>query len=115
MDSFDQNKKQTKIKDVDNKITIRYIKEGRSKRTFISGLHFFIKQEEITKLISTFQKKLGSGVVAEKDILEKDDSETTNTIDAKMKYGFQGDHTDMLTTLVMATGKFKKDDIVCIK
>ncbi len=127
MDSFGEVKKEKKTKIVDNKITVRYIKDGKSKRTFITGLHHFLTPEEEIKLIKTFQKTLGAGVKAESEIKNKetDDDIENNEIEnvdkkkpaktEKLQYGFQGDHIEKIGKMFAELEKFKKEDVICIK
>jgi translation initiation factor 1 (eIF-1/SUI1) len=86
----------TDINNISSKIDIKYLKERRSKRTYISGLHHFLTEEEIQKLILTLKKKIGAGV---------DEKDTDNG----KEYGFQGDHVRKMKGYIMDNTKLSKD------
>jgi translation initiation factor 1 (eIF-1/SUI1) len=67
--------------DIDKIVTIRWLKEKKTSRTYVSGLQDFISDEEIKKIVKTLKEKLGTGA-----------SEFKN--EGKSDYGFQGDHRE---------------------
>lgn len=83
------NSKNVKIDNINNKVIVKYLKDKKSKRTFISGLHHFMNPEEIKKFIVVLTKKLGAGMC------------TKETDDGSFEYGFQGDHIEKIQTFLI--------------
>ena len=69
--------------DIDKIVTIRWLKEKKTSRTYVTGLQDFISTEEIKKIVKTLKEKLGTGAVEVKN-------------DDKSEYGFQGDHKEKI-------------------
>lgn len=88
--------KQVNINNFNNKIDVRYLKDKKSKRTFISGLQYFLSDDEIKNLVLVLKKKLGAGV---------SERESENGIE----YGFQGDHLRKIKEMIMENAKVPKD------
>src|SRR3989338_7307201 len=84
--------------DIDKKIKLKYIKDKKSKRTFISGLHSFMSIEKIDEIISALKKNLGAGV-------------TIKETDNGKEYGFQGQHADTIKIYLIEECKISKESI----
>jgi hypothetical protein len=69
---------------IDRKIRIKYIKDGKSSRTYIYGISSYIEnEEEIMKLMKKIQKSLGTSIIK-------------SYIDGKIIIGFGGNHIDSI-------------------
>jgi len=69
------------LKQIDRKIIIKFLKEGKTSRTYIFGIDGFIKsQQEIDTFIKKLQKTLGTSLITKQ-------SDTNTPV-----YGFGGDH-----------------------
>lgn len=71
-------------------ITLKFLKEKKTNRTYIRGLEFFIK-ENLDKCVRDIKKSLGTGM-------------NTKEIDGQIEYGFQGDHRDNIIKLLVSYG-----------
>jgi translation initiation factor 1 (eIF-1/SUI1) len=96
--TFNNEHEPNRIDNIDSKIDIKYIKVKKHLRTYISGLHYFMKDEEIRNFVLLLKKKLGAG-------MEVKESEIG------IEYGFQGDHKDRIKELIIESKKVKKEDI----
>lgn len=68
------------LKQIDKKIIIKYMKEVRTSRTYIFGIHNYIRtKEERDKFVKHIKKSLGTSVI------EKNDGDG-------VVYGFAGEH-----------------------
>ncbi len=68
------------LKQIDRKLTLKYMKEVKTSRTYIFGLDNYIKNKnDRNDFVKSIKKTLGTSVV------EKKDGDTTS-------YGFAGDH-----------------------
>jgi translation initiation factor 1 (eIF-1/SUI1) len=65
--------------DIDKIIIIKWLKEKKTNRTWVTGLHDFISTEEIKKIVKILKDKLGTGA--------KEDGNDC---------GFQGDHREKI-------------------
>ena len=96
MDLNSINKPKTNINNITSKISIKNIKNGRHKRTYIVGLHYFLTEDEIKNLIIVLKKKLGAGV----------DEKITDNI---KEYGFQGEHERKMKGYIMENSNLQND------
>ena len=65
---------------IDRKLSLKFLKEGKTSRTYISGLDSYIKNvDELNNFVKTLQKTIGTS------LLKK-------TVDDKLVFGFGGDH-----------------------
>lgn len=96
MDLNNTNRQKTNINNINSKIKIKYIKDGRSKRTYITGLHHFLTEDEIKNLIVVLKKKIGAGV-------------DEKIMDNVKEYGFQGDHERKMKGYIIENTKLTSD------
>jgi translation initiation factor 1 (eIF-1/SUI1) len=74
---------------IDSKIILRFVKEKRTNRTYIMGLHDFMTDEKLITLVNDLKKKLGTSVLERK------------TEDGKKYYGFQGNHINTIKNILI--------------
>jgi len=74
----------------DNKIDIKFCKEKKTSRTYITGLEHFLNEDEIKTLITSIKKELGTSVYAKEN-----------------SYGFQGEHIEKLQKILAKHPKIK--------
>lgn len=91
------------MNNIDCKIEIKCIKLGKHVRTYLTGLHYFLDDEAIKKLILHLKKKLGAGMD------EKETNEKIKNRKEIKEYGFQGDHTRKIVNLISEFTKLTKD------
>ena len=84
----------TMLGDIDNKITLKYIKNGKAARTHIFGLHNFILEH--IKIAKDIQKKLSTGYFYVKDTKE---------------HCYNGEHKNKLERILINEYKIPKDKI----
>lgn len=96
--TFNNAPEVSRIDNINSKIDIKYIKVKKHLRTYVAGLHYFMKEDEIKDFILLLKKKLGAG-------MEIKESEMGT------EYGFQGDHKDRIRELAIESKKIKKEDI----
>jgi|688.fasta_scaffold462497_2 hypothetical protein len=82
IDNVGIKEKQLEI-ELDKQIVLKFIKEKRTKRTYIFGLHHFLNSDEITALCNRIKKNLGTGHLI-------------NTEGNVVSHGFQGEHIKII-------------------
>lgn len=95
------------LTDIDRHVYLKFLKEKKTSRTYICGLHNFMTNEEIDKFVKSLKKTLGTGENEKK-------AEKANTFE----YKFQDDCKDKIKKyLVTKFPDIEKyvDDIVIIK
>lgn len=65
---------------LDVRITLQFVKEKRTNRTYVLGLHHFLKPEQINPFVENMKSTLGTS-----SLIRKLD-------DGSVCYGFQGNH-----------------------
>lgn len=88
---------------IDARITLQVIKERKTKRTYVLGLHHFLTPEQINTFVSDTKVRLGTSGLSRK----QDDGTTY--------YGFQGDHMNAIKTILtddLHIDKSKIKDVV---
>jgi translation initiation factor 1 (eIF-1/SUI1) len=71
------------MENIDRKITIKVVKEHGKHRTYISGLEYFLDEDEVDKFVKSLKKRLGMGM-SKKDNM----------------YCFQGNHVDNIKKII---------------
>ena len=95
------------LAEIDRKINLKFIKEKKTSRTYISGLETFLpKKLDREKLCQDLRKVLGTGSNIVQDEKEKPIGET------KEKYGFQGNHIDRIATFLTKKYNIPQDKII---
>lgn len=87
--------------EIDKKIKLKFLKEKRTTRTYISGLEHFFTAEEIEKLTNSLKKKLATGIIKK----NKEDSEN------EFEYGFNGDHINRIKNILINDLNIESDKI----
>jgi hypothetical protein len=82
-DDTDLDNKQDLLSQLDKKIIIKYHKEGRNSRTYVSGLDYYFNAVKQNEFIKTLKKKLGTSAIK-------------IIIDNSTVHGFGGDHVNTL-------------------
>jgi hypothetical protein len=72
------------LSQIDRKLILKYMKEGKSSRTYILGLEGYLKQDEQLTLMKDIQKKLGTSLLKKM------------TEDNKPIFGLGGDHVNTI-------------------
>lgn len=87
------------LKKIDQKIILKFMKEGKTSRTYIIGIHSYFKSEEDTnKFMKNLQKKLGTSYLKK-------------NVDGIPHFGFCGDHIDKICEEIIKNNIAKKHDI----
>jgi hypothetical protein len=84
----------------DKKIVLKHFKDDRAWRTYIYGLHNFMDLEK-AKAITQIIKKTGTSLYIR-----------YNEITNMPEYGFNGQHIDSITKILIEKGKIPKECIV---
>jgi hypothetical protein len=93
------NKSQPNIlQAIDAKITLQFLKEKKTSRTYIIGLEDFIEASQITKFVNSLKASLGT-------------SSYERIIDEKKCYGFQGNHIETIRQKIISELKIDKKKI----
>ena len=88
------------LADIDSKIVLKFVKEGRRSKTYISGLELFLqKKADREKLCQDLRKVLGAG------------SNIVTDENDKEKYGFQGDHIERIKKFLMTKHNIPREKI----
>lgn len=77
--------KQTLL-DIDKRITIKFLKETKTSRTYVNGLCDFMSAKDATDFSKILKKKLG-----------------TNVIVTENGFGFNGHHVEKIRELLLQT------------
>ena len=87
------------LKQIDRKIIVKYMKEGKNTKTFVYGLDYYMKPEAHQQFCKDLQKKkLGTSMIKRVD-------------DDKIIYGFGGDHCDKIIQELINTKIIPKNEI----
>jgi hypothetical protein len=87
------------LKKIDQKIILKFMKEGKTSRTYIIGIHSYFKSEDDTnKFMKNLQKKLGTSYLKK-------------MVDDVPHFGFCGDHIDKICEEIIKNNIAKKHDI----
>lgn len=105
MDVSNIGQKVNLFTEIDKKITIKYLKEVRTSRTYITGMSDFLSQEEISSFVKILKKKLGAGMLSKK--IEVDKVE-------KVEYGFQGNHMERIKKIMLEETNIPEEKIKII-
>ncbi len=85
---------------IDRKIIIKFMKEGKTSRTYIFGLdQYIVNKDEILKFIKPLQKSLGTSMI------EKTDE------DNKLVIGFGGNHIQPIYDAIIKKNICPKNEI----
>jgi IS5 family transposase len=100
------------FKQIDKRITIRFMKEKRTTRTYIEGLEDFLSEETIGELIKKI-KKLGTSYLKRTEEESEDDKKikTKKTSTPAIAHGFNGDHKLKIIKILTEDYKIPKDKI----
>ena len=100
------------FRQIDKRITIRFLKEKRTTRTYIEGLEDFISEDQINELIKKI-KKLGTSYLKRTDEDTEDDkkTKTKKSSTSYIAHGFNGDHKTKIIKFLMEDYKIPKDKI----
>ncbi len=100
---FMQESERDILKDIDRKIVLTFFKEGKTSRTYVSGLIDFLTENEIEKFTKSLKTKLGAGLLKRK----------LNDKDKYDSYGYNGDHKEKIRDLLLENfpDKVKEDDV----
>ncbi len=107
MDNFDDDfnadhttKQSNILAKIDRKIIIKFMKEGKTSRTYIFGLDQYIyNKDDILKFIKPLQKSIGTSLI------EKLDE------DNKLVFGFGGNHIQVLYDAIIKKNICPKNEI----
>ena len=88
MDIYNTKEIDRLVNDIDKIIIIRWVKEKKTNRTYVSGLHDFLEVEIINKLVKKIKERLGTGSLK---------SDTSGGI----IYGFQGEHKEKIKKFLL--------------
>ncbi len=100
------------FKQIDKRVTIRFLKEKRTTRTYIEGLEDFLTEEQINDLIKKI-KKLGTSYLKRTDEETEDDkkTKTKKSTTPAIAHGFNGDHKTKIIKILMEDYKIAKEKI----
>jgi hypothetical protein len=100
------------FRQIDKRITIRFMKEKRTTRTYIEGLEDFLSEETINELIKRI-KKLGTSYLKRTEEDEEDDkkTKTKKTSTPAIAHGFNGDHKTKIIKILTEEYKIPKEKI----
>jgi len=98
-DIEDNQTQQDLLKQIDRKIIVKYMKEGKNTKTYVYGLDDYMKPEVHQQFCKDLQKKkLGTSLIIRK--------ENEQTI-----YAFGGDHCDKIVQELINTKIIPKNEI----
>jgi two-component SAPR family response regulator len=87
------------LKQIDRKIIVKYMKEGKNTKTYIYGLDYYMKPEAHQQFCKDLQKKkLGTSMIKRVE-------------DDKTIYAFGGDHCDKIILELINTKIIPKNEI----
>ena len=87
------------LKQIDRKIIVKYMKEGKNTKTYVYGLDDYMKQEVHQQFCKELQKKkLGTSLII-------------RTENDKTVYAFGGDHCDKIVQELINTKIIPKNEI----
>jgi len=87
------------LKQIDRKIIVKYMKEGKNTKTYIYGLDYYMKPEAHQQFCKDLQKKkLGTSMIKRVE-------------DDKTVYAFGGDHCDKIVQELINTKIIPKNEI----
>lgn len=86
------------FEDLDKKITIKYLKEKRTSRTYIEGIENFVSEKDIGTFCGKLKKQLGTGVI-------------TRDFNENKLYGFNGDHRQRIKDILINTAGIDESKI----
>ena len=86
------------IDDIDKRIVLKFMKEGKTSRTYIIGLDKFMTEETLKDLIKSLPKTLGTSSI-------KKEHENSYI------YGFSGDHVNTIYDILIKKKIASKDQI----
>ena len=83
---------------IDKRVTIKFLREVKTNRTYIGGLSGFMTDEQIVLFTKKLKKTLGAGM-------------NPKTVDGKTEYGFQGNHIDRIKGIILSDTNIPEDKI----
>ena len=95
----DMSTTQNLLSQIDRKLILKYMKEGKASRTYILGLEGYLKQDEQLTLMKDIQKKLGTSLLKKM------------TEDNKPIYGLGGDHVNTIYDIIIKKNIAPKGEI----
>jgi translation initiation factor 1 (eIF-1/SUI1) len=100
------------FRQIDKRITIRFLKEKRTTRTYIEGLEDFISEEQINDLIKKI-KKLGTSYLkrTDEDIEDDKKTKTKKSSTPYIAHGFNGDHKTKIIKFLTEDYNIPKEKI----
>jgi translation initiation factor 1 (eIF-1/SUI1) len=100
------------FKQIDKRVTIRFLKEKRTTRTYIEGLEDFLSEEQINELIKKI-KKLGTSYLkrTDEDSDEEKKNKTKKSATPVIAHGFNGDHKTKIIKILTEEYKIPKEKI----
>ena len=84
---------------IDKRVTIKFLREVKTNRTYIGGLSGFMTNEQISVFTKKLKKTLGAGM------------NPKTTADGKIEYGFQGNHIDRIKEIILSDTNIPEDKI----
>ena len=95
----DMSTTQNLLSQIDRKLILKFMKEGKASRTYILGLEGYLKQDEQLTLMKDIQKKLGTSLLKKM------------TEDNKPIYGLGGDHVNTIYDIIIKKNIAPKGEI----
>ncbi len=83
---------------LDKHVTLKFLKEVKTSRTYIGGLGDFMTNEQIEIFTKQLKKKLGAGM-------------NTKLVNGKTEYGFQGNHIDSIKKILLSETEIPEEKI----
>ena len=85
------------LKSIDRNLSIKYIKNGKNSRTYLTGIKSYITEnDKLEEFVKKLKKQLGSGGLIDKQ---------ENVV------SFQGDHTHIIYEYIVKNNICPKDEI----
>lgn len=97
------------FKQIDKRVTLRFMKEKKTSRTYIEGLEDFLSEEQINDIIKKI-KKFGTSYFKRTDEDDEDKDKKSKKSPA-IAHGFSGDHKTKIIKMLTEEYKIPKDKI----
>ena len=95
------------FKQIDKRVTLRFMKEKKTSRTYIEGLEDFLSEDQINEIIKKI-KKFGTSYLKRTD---EDGEDKTSKKPVAIAHGFNGDHKTKIIKMLTEEYKIPKDKI----
>ena len=86
------------LMELDKKVTIKFLKEKKTNRTYITGLEGFLIDSIIENITTDLKRRLGTGMLKK-------------NIEGIWMYGFQGDHRMAIKEYLVSKTNITEDKI----